>query len=214
MVVTLMAVAVLTSAATVYDQRQAEAKARKEIDEANRRYENININLTEIKVLVTRNAGYSDSHAASITTLEALQSLAASVDATALINNLLHSPSKPRIVFYEHLREETNPEIVIARLRQIGSTVDQRDAKSVVGGIPTNVIWVGDEVSDNEARAVALILTAAGVHLRDMRKLKNAAGQKARLIEIGSSARVLNLPVLTPDQIMRLAPRPPSDPIY
>jgi type II secretory pathway pseudopilin PulG len=61
----------------------------------------------------------------------------------------------------------------------------------------TNCIWIGDAVSDADAKAVALALIRAGVQLRSIRRFRNGSGPNANLIEIGSDPALKNTPALT-----------------
>src|SRR5262249_29047478 len=63
--------------------------------------------------------------------------------------------------------------------------------------LSTNSMWVGDSVTVDNIKFVALTLVRAGVQLRSIRRFRNGAGAKANLIEIGADAAMQNQPVLS-----------------
>ena len=77
--------------------------------------------------------------------------------------------------------------------------------------LPTNSMWVGDSVSVDNIKFVALTLVRAGVQLRSIRRFRDGSKQKAYRIEIGADPAMADAPVLTVEQIQSLTELPPRD---
>lgn len=67
----------------------------------------------------------------------------------------------------------------------------------VVADTPTNMIWVGDSVSLDDTKTVALALLGAGVGIKGIRRMLNGGATKATLIEVGSYSDLDAAAVLT-----------------
>lgn len=84
--------------------------------------------------------------------------------------------------------------------------------------LPTNAVWVGDKVTLDNIKFVALTLVRAGVQLRSIREFRESGGRKANLIEIGADPAFVDAPVLSVEQIQSMTQLPPRDrtlnPIY
>jgi len=119
-----------------------------------------------------------------------------------------------RIEYFPRFTSDVNPQVVIAALHQFGASVTEKiGTNPAVQNLPTNCVWAGDGAYE-EARAVALALTAAGVKVRDLRQLEESTGSHLRLIEIGSSARVEKMTVLSPTDIIHRPITKRTDPAY
>lgn len=213
----IVLVGLLTMWAAHYDQTRAKERQDKATQEAalakaERKADHDLLVL--ISESVAKQSGYTPSKAASATPQQAIESAKASTTAYALIASLPTANNGLAIEFFKHLREEVDPQIVIARLRQVTPTIREMPATPGMQNTPTNVIWVGNQVTDKEARAVASILVAAGVNIRDIRSLRDDTGAKSRLIEIGASRRVVELPIMTAADIAGAQVRKPTDPQY
>jgi hypothetical protein len=77
--------------------------------------------------------------------------------------------------------------------------------------LPTNSMWVGDSVSVDNIKFVALTLVRAGVQLRSIRRFRNGSKEKANLIEIGADPAMAEASVLAVEQIQSLTELPPRD---
>jgi hypothetical protein len=77
--------------------------------------------------------------------------------------------------------------------------------------LATNAMWVGDAVTLDNIKFVALTLVRAGVQLRSIRRFREGGGKKANLIEIGADPAFVNEPVLSVEQILNLMQLPPRD---
>jgi len=109
--------------------------------------------------------------------------------------------SSLQIQYFPHFLTDVNPSAMVAALKQVTPNVAQAPAIAMMSQQKTNCIWVGDQVTADEARAVALTLASAGIDVKDIRRLKNGGGARARLVQIGSSADAARMPTLTADEI-------------
>jgi hypothetical protein len=226
----IIAVGLLTLGSGRYDTAQAKdkqdradkqvfdglvrEKARDERD--NRRYLEQSESFKQIIGYVSRTGGYSPANAAAASPEQVAQSLKASSAASAFIAALPSSSKTLRIEYFRHFTQDVDSSIVFQKLKKVSPSVQllQFPPTEAVRDLPANCIWVGRDVTKAEARSVALILSAAGIELRDIRRLKDGTGPKARLIEIGASARVVEFPVMTADDIQKATPRPTTDERY
>jgi hypothetical protein len=106
-----------------------------------------------------------------------------------------------QITYFPHFEGDVNIASMVAALKQVSPNVAQAPAVANMSEQKTNCIWVGQNVSPDEAQAVALTLTGAGIAVKDIRRLKNGDGSRSRLIQIGSSVDASRMPTLTADQI-------------
>jgi hypothetical protein len=118
------------------------------------------------------------------------------------------------IQYFPHFKQDVNPPAMLASLRQITNNVSELQGNTALSDMATNCVWAGDQVSDEEVRAVALALAGAGVRVRDIRQLKDGSGPHSRLIEIGASAKVQHMPVLTAGEIATRSVRKRTDPEF
>jgi hypothetical protein len=77
--------------------------------------------------------------------------------------------------------------------------------------LATNAMWVGDSVSVDNIKFVALTLIRAGVQLRSIRRFKDGGGEKSNLIEVGADPATTEEPVVTVERIQGLTQLPPRD---
>jgi hypothetical protein len=101
--------------------------------------------------------------------------------------------------------------VVVNALREGGFSVRTGTGKDVNKDLPTNAIWVGDSVSSNDTKFVALTLVRAGVGIKSIRRFREGSGPKANLIEVGTDHNILNSPPLTVEEIQNLPPLLPRD---
>ncbi len=74
--------------------------------------------------------------------------------------------------------------------------------------LPTNAVWSGDPVTLEQAKFVALTLVRAGIGIRYIGRLEVEGNRKQNLIEIGSSQKHQNDPVLTVEAIEQMKSLP------
>jgi hypothetical protein len=101
--------------------------------------------------------------------------------------------------------------VVFNALREGGFNVTKGAGNDVNKDLPTNAIWVGDHVSPNDTKFVALTVVRAGVGIKSIRRFKDGSGAKANLIEVGTDHNILNNPPLTVEEIQNLPPLLPRD---
>jgi hypothetical protein len=174
--------------------------------------EELNGHIETLTLLVLQNNGVREPASAASDPKETSLILAATKARQQVVANLpALSASSLAIQYFPHFTSDVNPKVVRSALEQIGASVSEKQGNSSISDLPTNCIWIGDRVTPDEARAVALTLVAAGVPLRDIRSLQNPSGGNARLVEIGSSANVVNMPALSSQDLLnRPIPSKPS----
>ena len=80
----------------------------------------------------------------------------------------------------------------------------QKSGNPANQALPTNAIWVGDNVTLDQAKFVALTLIRAGVEIKALRRLRNGQGDRATVIEVGSDASLQSAPPLTAEDVSKL----------
>ena len=94
--------------------------------------------------------------------------------------------------------------VVIDALKQGGFRVESGTGNAHNAALATNAIWVGDSVTVEQARFVALTLIRAGINIAAIRRFRSGSGPKASRIEVGTDAALANAPPLTVNQINAL----------
>ena len=122
------------------------------------------------------------------------------------VESAITSRQKPTV---EYFPKDVDGRVVINALQEGGFTFRQANAQ--VPDVPTNSVWIGDSVTLDQAKFVALTLLRAGVPLRAIRRFRDGSGPKALLIEIGSDRAVQNSPLLTVQQIQNMNELPPRN---
>jgi hypothetical protein len=135
------------------------------------------------------------------------EQLSALVTAGKSANAIVQSISPERrqaltIWVFPHLQQEVDFNVVKSRLQQLAATVLPHAPKQ--GQSQTNSVWWSDGVTLDEAKAAALIVTSAGLQIRQI--CPSETVQMKNLIQIGGSlkAEKENMPVLSPQQIQLL----------
>jgi hypothetical protein len=199
-------VALVTISSNIFDDKATEASHKVEVKAQKDE-------LDEIKAILMKGSGTKNSASApqaQVTTT--INSIRAS---QAIVANLGPDSSKSlKIEYFPHLKEDVNPDIVLAKLRGLAGSVEEVKGNITLAEMPTNCVWTGNDVTLAEARAVTLTLTAAGVHIRDIRELKDGSGPNARVIQIGSSVKVAKRSVLSPEEITTRPLTLKTDPHY
>jgi hypothetical protein len=129
----------------------------------------------------------------------------ASVNAIDIADRLAATGKERRgaltIQYYARdLDRVVNEDVVLPRLRSYGFHLAPAPA-SRLADVPTNVVWKGAGVSDDDARLVVAALVAAGVQIKGVRDVRDPEGPKRNIIEIGASVELRDAPPLTVDQI-------------
>lgn len=101
--------------------------------------------------------------------------------------------------------------VVINALKEGGFKVETRAGNPANGSLPTNAIWIGDSVTVEQAKFVALTLVRAGVAIESIRRgFRESSAANKSLIEIGVDQSLLTLRPMTVDQINALKVIPSS----
>ncbi|HEY0795878.1 MAG TPA: hypothetical protein VGD64_08865 [Acidisarcina sp.] len=101
---------------------------------------------------------------------------------------------------FPHVQQEVDYAVVKARLETIAAQVVPHDLKQKIA--PTNSVWFGGGATLEEAKAVALTASGAGLEIR---QICPAQLTVPNLLQLGGSTHAVNLPVLSPSQINLLA---------
>lgn len=127
------------------------------------------------------------------------ESTAADADRAQLLPKVRNTLGpKPTVVYYP---KEVDGEVVKRALEEGGLTVTLRTARNAT---PTNAVWVGDKVSLDDAKFVALTLVRAGVALTEVNRFAEGGGAKSLLIEVGADPNLKNAPVKSAADISSL----------
>jgi hypothetical protein len=105
--------------------------------------------------------------------------------------------------YYEKkLDDEVNIRTVLTALADAGFMLQRRQAQ--LPGVPTNAIFFGPGVRNQDIQLVALTLIGAGIKIRTIEPLLPHVS-KPRLIQIGADLRKRDVPPITVQQILRTA---------
>ena len=133
------------------------------------------------------------------------QAKAADVSLTAILQQTLATNEKQKAVVWYYPKDVDGPK-VRAALEQGGFTVTDRPGNPRNLALPTNAIWVGDDITLDQAKFVALTLIRAGVEIKSLKKLSSGGGNKAVVIEVGTDASLQSAQPLTAEQVSNLSP--------
>jgi len=125
--------------------------------------------------------------------------------ATAVSANSFYSESLGKLpnadrsdIRVEYFPKNVDKEKVLGAIGQSGMRVLQ---KKPLNDLDTNSIWIGNRITPDEAKFVAFALVRAGVGIAAIRRFRDGAGPKERLIQIGADPEFVQHPALTPEQI-------------
>lgn len=102
------------------------------------------------------------------------------------------------IHYAKKLEQEVNLDVVLRSLRKWGFRVESRSSDLE---IPTNAIWFGKDVQDDDVRLVALTLMGAGVEIRWISRFRDWEGPKRARIEVGSWGKVVGFEPWTSESV-------------
>jgi hypothetical protein len=103
---------------------------------------------------------------------------------------------------YPHAQGLVDFNVVQDRLQQIANTVKLQLDKVHEQNAPANSVWYSGNATLDQAKAVALVVTSAGL---DIRQVCPATITTADRVQVGGSVKAQSLPVLTPSQIQNLS---------
>ncbi len=127
------------------------------------------------------------------------------VDASAGAGTLIREISPERrqaltIWVFPHFPQEVGYPVVESRLHQLAGTVLVRGPKQQQA--ETNSVWWNAPATIEDAKAAALLVTGAGLHIRQI--CPSQTVKIPSLIQIGGSVRAQGLPVLAGDQLQQM----------
>lgn len=109
------------------------------------------------------------------------------------------------IPLIEYFPKDVDDAIVTAALKDSGFEFRKGNSATV---LPTNAIWVGDSVTLDDTKFVALTLIRAGVKLREIRRFQSPTTANSRKIQIGANKAWVDVPVLTVGNVLNMAEPP------
>ncbi len=211
-VIGIVLAAAISIGANLYDESRSE-KAQEAAHAADQAH--MDAQFQELQLTIVAQAGAKSETVSGASTAQLTNSVEAVVMKQKLVSKIPESQRADlRIEYFPHFKQDVNVPLMVAALRQISNNVTELPANAAVNDLPTNCVWAGDQVSAQEAHAVALALVGAGIRVRDIRQLKDGSGAHSRLIQIGASAKVQALPVLSAQEIAAQPVRERTDPGY
>jgi hypothetical protein len=208
--------ALLSVGASLYDDHLESLSHAAEQKQVEIEHDDLHRQLADLRTLVLQQNGVRAPETVAANPADLHRSVEAAQLKQQVMAKLPSASSRTlEIQYFPRFTSDVNPDVVIAALHQLGASVTQKAGTNpAVQSLPTNCVWAGDDVTLDEARSVALALTAAGVKVRDIRQLAQGGGAHSRLIEIGSSARVEAMPVLSPTDIINRGITKRTDPSF
>jgi hypothetical protein len=208
----LMAMLVVSAVGTVWVTRHDDNVRAKEktADEANITFlkntvtslsgQSQHISETTESVLhLLENAGVAQS-----TIRVVQQAQAADASRAAILEQTRAVNQHEKAVVWYYPKDVDGPK-VRAALEQGGFIVTDKPGNPHNLAIPTNAIWVGDNITLEQAKFVALTLTRAGVQIKEVGRLQNGKGNRASVIEVGSAAKLQSAPPMSAEEISNLS---------
>jgi hypothetical protein len=129
------------------------------------------------------------------------QSRSAILTATKASNN----SSQTTVIYFP---KDVDGRLVSDALRDGGFKVKQQIQGERNPTLATNAVWVGNDVSVEKAKFVALTLIRAGVEIKSLRRLRDGIGTRANMIQVGSDITLRDLPSLSVSQVDKLQDLP------
>ncbi len=163
---------------------------------------NITANTDKIPNLVNllKDWGFNDS-TAKLATPAQIEKV---ISANKAVNKSLQGFDrlKASTVKVQYFLKDVDGEVVKQALKSAGFS--DLEIKNPINDVPTNSIWVGDSVSQDETRIIALTLSRAGVTLKSVKRFQNGGGAKSHLVQIGSDPNLMDKPGLDIQTISNL----------
>jgi hypothetical protein len=142
--------------------------------------------------------GAGSKVAAGATPQEALALGTAAIEANKLVANVTPERRNALTIWvFPHAQSEVNYTVVRSRLQQLAINV-QTPPRTYEQSALTNSVWYGGGATLDEAKDAALIVTSAGLQIR---QVCPATLTVKNLIQVGGSTKASGLPVLSPAAI-------------
>jgi hypothetical protein len=132
------------------------------------------------------------------------RSISADSARRAILPAVQHTADTRSITVVYYPKNVDGP-VVINALKEGGFQVETGTGNAHNAALATNAVWVGDGVSAEQAKFVALTLVRAGVGIVSIRRFKSDTAAKHNRIEVGTDATLLQATPLTVDQINALS---------
>ncbi len=94
---------------------------------------------------------------------------------------------------------DVNQRILIENIRRLG--YDIAVERPPIGDLPTNAIWLGNEVDIADVKALALAVIRAGYGVKAIRPFNEPGGVRARQVQIGADRAIAGRPNLTVEDV-------------
>jgi hypothetical protein len=153
--------------------------------------------------------GYQPNGTAQVQQAELQQSLTADKERSKLLASTNVKANSHITVTY--FPKDVDGPVVINALKEGGFNVVSHIGNPANANRPTNAIWIGENVSVDQAKLIALTLIRAGVPISSLKRLKSAGGGRASLIEVGTDPDVLGKPPLTAADVESVQDIPARD---
>ena len=134
-----------------------------------------------------------------VTTKELVQS----VKATSLVQAAPAGATRRNItvtIYAKSFEQDVNQSVLLPKLQNLGFVVHMAPGRNALARIPTNAIWFGRQVAQEDVRLLALSLMSAGIAIRTIRPFDDP-GRKANVIEVGADIHYANAPPLKLDYV-------------
>jgi hypothetical protein len=161
------------------------------------------VNLIDIntRIAMQQYFGTLPSVARAASSEHVLEIVKAATSANDIIRNLPQTRrDQLTIRVFNHVQREVDYTVVKTRLQQMAASIVLLPPKQ--NETPTNSVWWSDGASLEEAKAAALIVTSAGLQIRQICPAQIVRTKD--LIQIGGSIGIENLPVLSIPQLQGL----------
>jgi hypothetical protein len=157
---------------------------------------------TDSVLLLLENSGVAKS-----TIRLVQQTQAAEVSRSAILEQTKSNNQQQKAVVWYFPKNVDGPKVVAA-LEQGGFSVVQKSGNPLNESFATNAVWVGDNVTLDQAKFVALTLIRAGVEIKAIQRLRNGQGARSSLIEVGVDQALQAAPPMSADTVSKLAELP------
>lgn len=158
--------------------------------------------LVQVAPIAAKGLGYAQPD-----TIRSASFLRSSLSASTAVDSLGKSGMERRrrvtVRYYpREFESSVNAGILLPELRRAGFTLEKRPTEPGMSDVETNALWFGTDVSPEDVKLVALLLTSAGARLRAIRPFRDPGGLKRAAIEIGGDRAAVREPVWSVERIL------------
>ncbi len=118
--------------------------------------------------------------------------------------NITTSPKELRsdVVIRYYKKDADNGKVL--NLSSLGFYVHERKSSSLLKDYASNVIYYGDSVRRDDIINIARFLKDQGIGIRAIQHSRYGDGWKSHSIEIGADTTLVNLPIITDEDIVKV----------